>query len=196
LVFAIRRHYRQTRSLLKRLDSLVEAAKPAHLTTDATSKPPPEPSPQDRTAVILVNGYGGLGLHCLFGVMRLFRGHFKNFVFIQAGMVDAGQFKGAKEIQHLEQTVQEGLDKYVQYMRAHGFYATSFHALGTDVVEEVENLAVKVSGQFPNSMVFASQLVFPRETIWTRFLHNYTAFAIQRRLYQRGMPLIILPIRV
>jgi hypothetical protein len=64
------------------------------------------------------------------------------------------------------------------------------------VVEEVENLALKVSEQFPNNMLFASQLVFPRETIWTRFLHNYTAFAIQRRLYQRGMPLIILPIRV
>jgi len=55
---------------------------------------------------------------------------------------------------------------------------------------------LKVSEQFPNNMLFASQLVFPRETIWTRLLHNYTAFAIQRRLYQRGLPLIILPIRV
>jgi len=197
LAFAIRRHYRQTRLLLKRLDALVEAATPAHLADSVTPpKPLPKPAPQERTAVILVNGFGGLGLHCLFGVQRLFRGHFKNFVFIQAGMVDAGQFKGVQEIQHLEQTVQEGLNRYVEYMRAHGYYATSFHALGTDVVEEVENLAVKVSEQFPNSMVFASQLVFPRETLWTRILHNYTAFAIQRRLYQRGMPLIILPIRV
>jgi hypothetical protein len=196
LAFAIRHHYRHTRLLLKRLDSLVEAAKPAHLTPDAAPKPPPEPSPQDRTAVILVNGYGGLGLHCLFGVMRLFRGHFKNFVFIQTGMVDAGRFKGVQEIQHLERIVQEDLNQYVEYMRRHGYYATSYHTLGTDVVEEVENLAVKVSEQFPNNMLFASQLVFPRETIWTRFLHNYTAFAIQRRLYQRGMPLIILPIRV
>lgn len=197
LAFAIRRHYRHTRQLLKRLDALVEAATPAHLAENVTpSKPPPEPAPQERTAVILVNGFGGLGLHCLFGVQRLFRGHFKNFVFIQAGMVDAGRFKGVQEIQHLEQTVQEGLDQYVEYMRDHGYYATSFHALGNDVVEEVENLAVKVSERFPNSMVFASQLVFPRETLWTRMLHNYTAFAIQRRLYQRGMPLIILPIRV
>ncbi len=196
LAFAIRRHYRHTRLLLKRLDSLVEAAKPAHLTPDAASKPPPAPAPQERTAVILVNGYGGLGLHCLFGVMRLFRGDFKNFVFIQTGMVDAGRFKGVQEIKHLEQTVQEDLNKYVEYMRTRGYYATSFHALGTDVAEEVEHLAVKVSEQFPNNMLFASQLVFPRETIWTRLLHNYTAFAVQRRLYQRGMPLIILPIRV
>ncbi len=197
LAFAIRRHYRQTRLLLKRLDSLVEAATPAQLADSVTPpKPPPQPTPQERTAVILVNGFGGLGLHCLFGVMRLFRGHFKNFVFIQTGMVDAGRFKGTQEIQHLEQTVQDGLNQYVDYMRAHGLYATSFHTIGTDVVEEVENLAVKVSEQFPNSMVFASQLVFPRETLWTRMLHNYTAFAIQRRLYQRGMPLIILPIRV
>jgi hypothetical protein len=71
-----------------------------------------------------------------------------------------------------------------------------FHALGTDVAEEVEKLAVRVTAQFPHCVLFASQLVFPRETIWTRLLHNYTAFAIQKRLYQRGLPLLILPIRV
>lgn len=197
VAFLIRRHYRHTLLLLKRLDSLVEAATPSALEAGGeAAKPPPEPSPQDRTAVILVNGYGGLGLHCLFGVMRLFRGQFKNFVFLQVGMVDAGRFKGVKEIQHLEQLVKEGLNRYVDYMRSRGFYATSVYSIGTDVVDEVERLALKVSEQFPNTMIFASQLVFPRETLWTRVLHNYTAFAIQRRLYQRGMPMIILPIRV
>jgi len=150
----------------------------------------------EKTAVILVNGFGGLGLHALFGVQRVFRGHFKNFVFIQVGMIDAGQFKGVQEIQHLEKTVADGLDRYVEYMRSHGYHATSFYSLGTDVVDEVEKLAVEVAEHFPNSVLFASQLVFPRETIFTRILHNYTAFAIQKRLYQRGMPLLILPIRV
>lgn len=195
VAFLIRQHYNHTRRLLRRLDELLQQAVPQD--TGATPRPAPsEPNTNARTAVLLVNGYGGLGLHCLFGVLRLFRGHFKNFVFIQVGMIDAGQFKGVQEIQRLEQTVTAELDKYVQYMRSHGYFATSFHALGTDVAEEVENLAVKVTEQFPQSVLFASQLVFPRETLWTRLLHNYTAFAIQKRLYQRGLPLLILPIRV
>jgi amino acid transporter len=194
LAFLIRRHYNHTRRLLRRLDELLKQAVPAAPTTPVA--PPVAPSTKERTAVLLVNGFGGLGLHCLFGVLRLFKGHFKNFVFIQVGMIDVGQFKGVQEIQRLEESVKRDLEMYVQYMQSHGFYSTSFHALGTDVATEVENLAVKVTEQFPNSVLFASQLVFPRETLWTRLLHNYTAFAIQKRLYQRGLPLLILPIRV
>jgi amino acid transporter len=192
----IKRHYLRVRELLKRLDTLLVDAVPPSL-AHTTAKPPAlDASPKERTAVILVNGFGGLGLHALFGVQRIFRGHFKNFVFIQVGMIDAGQFKGVQEIQHLERTVVESLDRYVEFMRGHGYHAARFHALGTDVVEEVEKLAVLVSEHYPNSVLFASQLVFPRETIFTQILHNYTAFAIQKRLYQRGMPLIVLPIRV
>jgi amino acid transporter len=194
LAFLIKRHYNHTRHLLRRLDELLKQAVPASPTAPVT--PPAEPSPKERTAVLLVNGFGGLGLHCLFGVLRLFKGHFKNFVFIQVGMIDVGQFKGVQEIQRLEETVKSSLDQYVQYMRSHGFYATSFHAVGTDVATEVEQLALRATEQFPNSVLFASQLVFPRETWWTRVLHNYTAFAIQKRLYQRGLPVLILPIRV
>jgi hypothetical protein len=192
----IRRHYQNVRELLKRLDALLVEAAPRPVMN--TTAPPSvlSASPKEKTAVILVNGFGGLGLHALFGVQRIFRGHFKNFVFIQVGMIDAGQFKGVQEIQHLEKIVVESLDRYVEFMRGHSYHAIGFHALGTDVVEEVEKLAVLVSEHYPNSVLFASQLVFPRETFLTQVLHNYTAFAIQKRLYQRGMPLLILPIRV
>jgi hypothetical protein len=199
LALLIKRHYRHVRALLKRLDALlIEAAGPSATTppANATAAPVLSAAPSEKTAVILVNGFGGLGLHALFGVQRTFRGHFKNFVFIQVGMIDAGQFKGVQELKHLERTVIAGLDRYVEFARSHGFNAARFYALGTDVVEEVEKLAVQVAEHYPNSVLFASQLVFPRETILTRILHNYTAFAIQKRLYQRGMPLLILPIRV
>jgi len=43
---------------------------------------------------------------------------------------------------------------------------------------------------------FTGQLVFERETVFTRWLHNYTAFALQRRLFLRGLPCAIVPIRV
>jgi amino acid transporter len=193
----IKRHYLNVRDMLKRLDALLtEAAGSIPSTPPSTAPVTLSAASSEKTAVILVNGFGGLGLHALFGVQRLFRGHFKNFVFIQVGMIDAGQFKGADEIKHLEKTVAEGLDRYVEFMRAHGYHASRFYSLGTDVVEEVEKLSVEVAEHYPNSVLFASQLVFPRETLFTRVLHNYTAFAIQKRLYQRGMPLLILPIRV
>jgi len=43
---------------------------------------------------------------------------------------------------------------------------------------------------------FTGQLVFERETVFTRWLYNYTAFALQRRLFLRGLPCAIVPIRV
>jgi hypothetical protein len=44
--------------------------------------------------------------------------------------------------------------------------------------------------------VFAGQLVFQRENLFTRTLHSETAFSIQRRLQFSGVQVIILPIRV
>jgi hypothetical protein len=38
--------------------------------------------------------------------------------------------------------------------------------------------------------------VFERETVFTRWLHNYTAFSLQRRLFLRGLPCAIVPVRV
>jgi hypothetical protein len=39
-------------------------------------------------------------------------------------------------------------------------------------------------------------MVFQDESILTRWLHNYTVFELQRRLYQHGWPMLILPIQV
>src|SRR4029077_9417716 len=117
-------------------------------------------SPSERTAVVLVNGFGGMGLHTTYGVLRIFRGHFKNFVFVQAGLIDAGQFKGVTEIENLRGSIQDGLDRYVQLMQANGFHAEGLCSLGTEVVDEVEKLAVQVVEHFPSSVVFTGQLVF------------------------------------
>jgi hypothetical protein len=81
-------------------------------------------------------------------------------------------------------------------MRQHGFCAEAFTAIGTDVVGEISRLAPKILERFPQAIFFGGQLVFPRETFLTRFLHNYAVFAAQRQFYQQGLPLLILPIRV
>ena len=193
LAIGIQRHYTYTRSLLQRLDTLAEAVETS---TKTQSESEIICNPKDKTAVILVSGFNGLGLHALFGVLRVFAGHFKNFVFIQVGVVDAGNFKGSAEVDRLRHHCLEGLDRYVTHMQAHGLYAECFYSVGTDVVEELSQIAPRVTAKFPNAVFFGGQLVFPQDTAASRWLHNYSVFAVQRRFYRQGIPFVLLPIRV
>ena len=193
----IQRHYHYTGRLLRRLNDLVDAAaNETGMGETKEPKPVPECNPRAKTAVILVSGFNGLGLHTLFGLMRTFSGVFKNFVFVEVGIVDAGNFKGADEIARLRSHVLAEVDRYVDYMREHGYHAEAFYSVGTDVVEELANIAPKIAEKFPNSVFFGGQLVFPKDTIASRWLHNYTVFAVQKRFYRAGFPFVLLPIRV
>lgn len=195
-----KRHYRNTSALLHRLDELVAVAEsscpidPEGVRREQEQKI--KFDPQDKTAVLLVNGFNGLGLHTLFGVIRLFGSTFRNFVFIQVGVVDAGNFKGAEEVSRMKEDVRKDLDRYVRYMRCHGYYASGYSSFGTDVVDEVENIMPKILERFPNAVLFGGQLVFPRTSVLSNVFHNYTIFAVQRRFYSQGIPLVVLPIRV
>jgi hypothetical protein len=200
LALMTRRHYRRTFNLLRRLDELIAAAEASCPIDPETTKAEQEQAvkydPKEKTAVLLVNGYNGLGLHTLFSVIRLFGGTFRNFVFVQVGVVDAGNFKGAEEVARMKHEVQKDLDRYIHYMRCHGYYASAYSAFGTDVVDEIEHVMPEVLERFPNAVLFGGQLVFPRTSVLSNVFHNYTIFAVQRRFYSQGIPLVVLPIRV
>ena len=200
LALLTKRHYRNTFSMLSRLDELVAVAESSCPIDPESTKSEQERTvkydPKEKTAVLLVNGFNGLGLHTLFGVIRLFGGTFRNFVFIQVGIVDAGNFKGAEEMALMKKSVQKDLDRYVRYMRCHGYYASAYSAFGTDVVDEVDGLMPKILERFPNAILFGGQLVFPKTNFLSNVFHNYTIFAVQRRFYSQGIPLVVLPIRV
>jgi hypothetical protein len=84
----------------------------------------------------------------------------------------------------------------VRYMRCHGYYAAGYASFGTDVVDEVERIMPEIQERFPNAILFGGQLVFPKATVLSNVFHNYTIFAVQRRFYSKGVPLVVLPIRV
>src|SRR5574341_982378 len=195
-----RRHYRHTFRLLKRLDELVTAAEPSspefHQVSADGAEKKVKYDPQDKTAILLVNGFNGLGLHTLFNIIRLFGGTFRNFVFIQVGVVDAGNFKGAEEVTRMKIEVRKDLDRYVNYMRRHGYYAAAYSSFGTDVVDEIARVTPDILERFPNAIFFGGQLVFPKTSFLSNVFHNYTIFAVQRRFYSQGIPVVILPIRV
>jgi amino acid transporter len=193
LAVSIKRHYRHTFNMLNRLDTLVHAA-----AVDSTQQKPASVAfdPRAKTAVVLVNGFNGLGLHTVMAVIRYFGKEFRNFIFIQVGVIDAGNFKGIQEIERLKASVDLSLEKYVRFMNQNGCFAEGFSSEGTDISQQIEKLAREVSNHYPGAVFFGGQLVFPRETLMTRLLHNYTVFSIQSRLYQDGIPFMILPIRV
>jgi hypothetical protein len=192
--FGVKQHYAKTQIRLHRLNELVSAA--VLKETDATALQEIPCNPGARTAVFLVNGFNGLGLHTLLAVMRMFPKVYQNFVFVQVGILDAGNFKGAAEVENLREHSQRGVERYVAYMKRHGFYAESRIALGTDIVDEAANACDAIAQRFPQAQFFAGQLVFQDDSLITRLLHNHTVFELQRRLYRHGWPMLILPIQV
>ena len=194
--FFIKNHYNKTYSTLKRLDVIVEAAVLSGSDVHDSTTPAPDYDSNAKTAAILVNGFNGLGLHTLFSVFRLFGNTYKNYVFVEIGSIDAGNFKGADEIENLGSFVRNETSKYVDYMQDHGHYSEAYFSIGTDVVDEVNKLVPAIREKFPDIVFFGGQLVFTNETIMDRWLHNYTVFAIQQNLYVHGIPFVILPVKV
>jgi len=64
------------------------------------------------------------------------------------------------------------------------------------VVDEAVELCATVAEEYPKATFFAGQLVFEEESWFHRFLHNQTAFSIQRRLLWQGRTMVVLPVRV
>jgi len=52
--------------------------------------------PEKMTAVLLVRGFDGFGVHTLLSINRNFSGLYKNFIFVAIGVVNSGSFQGCK----------------------------------------------------------------------------------------------------
>jgi hypothetical protein len=193
LCVRIRSHYRRVGA------KVAELSKQLHI-----DSPPPEDlhapgelDPSKPTAVVLAGGYGGLGLHTLMQIPRIFPGQFSQVVFVAAGVIDAGVFKGKDEIDALRTQVETGLGKYVEFARSHmGWAADSDFSIGTEAVSELDHLCREVALRFPRSVFFAGKLIFAQDSIYQRLLHNETAAAVERRLQFAGLPMIVMPIRM
>jgi hypothetical protein len=190
LCFVIRRHYRAVQENLSRLDAILEAL-PPH-----TGGPRPVVDPRAPTAVMLVGGYGGLGVHALLTVQRTFPGFFKNFVFVSVGVVDSASMKGVEEVDRVRLRTQQALERYVDLAHRLKLAADYRMEVGTEAVLIAEQLCLEVAKEFPRSVVFAGKLVFQRERWFQRLLHNETGYALQRRLQFQGVNAMVLPVRV
>jgi amino acid transporter len=188
--FLIRRHYQYVQLNLARLNSIMEA-----LPSIAVSKPPPIDRKRP-TAVLLVGGYGGMGVHALLTIQKLFPGHFRNIIFVSIGVIDAATMKGVQEVERLREQTQESLRSYVELAHKFGLAAESRLAIGTDVLDEGEELCSAIAAEFPRALFFLGKLIFERERFYQRILHNETAYQLQRRLQFAGLNTMVLSVRV
>lgn len=191
VAFAIGRHYRTVREQLRRLDeTLLNIPVRQH---GNTTSPVARDQP---VAALLVNGFSGLGVHTLLSIQKLFPGQFKDYVFVSVGVIDSATFKGVGEVDALKRQTEADLDKYVEFARKLGFRAERRFSVGTEAVERVLELSQALREEYPRSIFFLGVLVFEKDNLYHRILHNETALAMQRRLQFAGLEAVVLPIRV
>jgi len=191
MCIGIRRHYDRIGKMVEKLEvdmlpELFAAERKRETPVDLTAP----------TAVLLVNGFNGLGLATLITMQRLFNDQFRNVVFLAVTEVDAALFKGHSEIAELEREITDDLEEYCKFAADLGFHPDLRAGLGTDVVAELARLCKETAREFPRSVFFAGKLVFQAGGFFTRFFHNHTALDVQSYLQEQGLSLVILPVRV
>jgi amino acid transporter len=190
----VRAHYG---SVARKLAHVGKETEEAVAKLPDAAAPPAELDPELPAAVLLVGGYSGLGVAALMQIDRIFPGHYRQIVFISAGVIDSGSFKGSEEMQALEASVKQQLERYVEVARRKLGWAAEYDmVVGIEAVTEVERLCREVHLRYPRAVFFAGNLIFTQPTWWTRLLHNETAHSIQRRLEFDRLPMVVLPVRV
>jgi amino acid transporter len=210
--FAIKRHYSLVVGALRKLDDdlpsppeIDSTAFPARPSVEFQTGPTSgllehqsrsAPEREKPVAILLVGGYSGLGRHALLTLLRMFPGHFGGVVFVSVAVVDSESFKGADQIAALEERTRQNLLRYERYAHTLGLATSSAFAIGTEVAPEVEKLAGALVERYPKALFVAGQLIFEQDSIWNRLLHNETAFMVQSRLQRRGLPMVVVPVRI
>ncbi|MCG6535859.1 MAG: amino acid permease, partial [Syntrophales bacterium LBB04] len=108
LCYLIKKHYLNVRKEASKLGDILQKIRPGKKFNDDPL------NPKEPTAILLVSGYNGFGLHTWFSINRKFPHFYKNFIFVSIAEVDQGSFKGSVEMEQLRISVENGLKKYVE----------------------------------------------------------------------------------
>lgn len=190
LCIIIKKHYTRISKKLQELDKQLATPLTAPLT------PPLPLNTEAPAAVFFIGKDRSINMHTLLWVLRMFPNHFKNFIFLGAGLVDIESFQGQATLEEMQAKVSENLAYFVNYCRQHGMAAESYSVYGTEIINQLINLSEQVSEKYQNSIFFASKLIFEHDNWITRFLHNETPMMLQRRLHLLGKQFVILPMKL
>jgi amino acid transporter len=199
LAIKIKQHYLKTTKRLQKLRLKAMSELNLALEQSPGYNQNPEPikfNPNEKTAIILVKGYGGTAIHTFLSVNESFKGIYKNFIFVRVGIINSKIYKGSEEIEHFKTSVKKDGKRFVKISNQFGFYGKSIWTIGTDPVAEVYRIVKKLAPRIPNPTFFGGQLVFSKTFYLSHLLHNHTIFAIQKRLFKFGIPFVIFPIKI
>jgi hypothetical protein len=85
---------------------------------------------------------------------------------------------------------------YVAQSRYQGFAADCRIEFATHPAAGLMRLAESTMEEFPDSVCFASKLIFRRVNFLSAWLHNRTPAEIQKRLQSQGRRMVLLPMKV
>ena len=183
-------HYNSIRLQLSQIDALFSGT-----TRSATSIEPVQIDPNLPTAVFMVDSFG-VGLHMVLMIKKMFPNYFKNLVFLSVGEVDSESYRGDEKLALMMSDVRHTLEEFEHYCQCRSIPVASYAAYGIDVVDRLSDLAEKVNDDYDRAVFFASQIVFSNENIFNKILHNQTSLAVQRHLHLKGIPMVILPMKI
>ncbi|GAB1349651.1 APC family permease [Ignavibacteriales bacterium] len=190
----IKRHYFK---VMKKVRSLSEILLDIPITDDKSSETASKTIDKNEpVAVLLVSGYGGLGIHSILQLLKKFPKFYKQILFVSVGVIDSGVFKGRDEMENIKKFTRSSADRYIKFANELGLVAESRISVATDIVDEGSKLCLQVAEDFPLASFFSGKLVFEKEKFYQRLLHNETGASIQKRLTLEGIPMTVLPIRV
>lgn len=190
LCIMVRRHYDDVRRLMARIDQY------APRVTWLEEMQSPSLDPKACTAIILVGANRGAGFRTLEWVLDKFPGKFRNFVFVAVGEVDRDAFDSERSLAALQARLQNSLAYFIGYCASQDIAATSYESYGADPQSELTNLVDRVFDDYPDSVCFASRIVFRNENLFTSLLHNQLPLAVQRHLHERGREMIVVPVKL
>ncbi len=190
LCVLIRQHYEHVNKLLTSIDKLLiqplKKGKVSEVPFDDT-----EP-----TAVLFVGKSRGAAMHTFLWIQRLFPNHFKNMVFVEVGVVDVKSYGGDVALEKMQQAVNDNLHYFKNFAWQNGLSARTIADYGTDPVEKLLDISLKLEEEVTNIVFFASSLVLENINWFTKQLQNETAFTLQRKLHLHGAKMVILPMKV
>lgn len=199
LAFRIRKHYFMVKKRLQKLrvtamQRFRQLSEERGMTDEMIKELRYQPDAP--TAIILVSGFGGTGLTALLKILENFPGTCTNIIFLRIGIVNSRNFKGSKEMDDFKESVISDGHKYIRCANKLGYYARHFWTIGTDPVFEIDRMIPRIIHKIRKPTFFGGQLVFSVRYSFESMLHNHTIFMVQRKLFKRGLPVIILPVNV
>jgi amino acid transporter len=186
----IRKHYKRVNAMLNSVDELL--IKPISV----ENTPLVEFDGNKPTAVIMIGKHSGVAMHTLIWSLTTFADYFKNVVFMSIGEIDVERFGVALKLNELKQSIENNITYFTEFAQQQGLAVRSYVDYSTNPVDKMDEIANTHLQDIHNPIFFAGSLVWGKDTWYAQYLHNETAFAMQKRLHNSNRQMIIVPMKV